>query len=318
MTVETNGFNGTSGEVVLKIPLDECVCFQKQTSDPAFSGQPRKYFDEGELQKLVGSIRKKGQKVPALVRRIDTLPGKKWEIIAGERRWRALQIIGFPYLRAIEEKPESKKDQHLLSLIENLFRVDPSSLELSDALQEQIDAGETQVSLAEATNLSLTQVRKLLAIQSVHPKLKVLLGPNVPEENRIRLDEAVVLGKIHPDHQEEIWNQSKGQPSRRLVLAKIHQLGKALFQNKKTPRADRHNNPYEITVRTNSRLNALKLALIELEAVTLEEWRQFATFEGEEKLSTNITRLTESIREIDEIKQKISKARVAVRSNAPS
>ena len=55
----------------------------------------------------------------------------------------------------------------MLSLIENLFRVDPSPLELSNALQEQVEAGETQGSLAEATSLSLTHIRNLLAIQSV-------------------------------------------------------------------------------------------------------------------------------------------------------
>lgn len=313
--------NGISGEVVLQIPLDECVCFQKQESDPSFSGQPRTHFDEIKLQKLAKSIKNKGQKVPALVRRIYTIPGKKWEIIAGERRWRALQMNGFPYLRAIEEKPENKKEQHLLALIENLFRVDPSPLEYSNALQQQIEAGETQASLADATSLSIGSIKNLLAVQSVCSKLKPFLGPTVPSESRIRLVEAAVLGKIHPDHQEEIWNQAKDQPTHRLIVAKIHELGKPFFQYKRNTSNDRRNHASEVAERLKRRLNTLSLALIELKAVTPEEWRQFIILRGTEKSSVETARLTEIISGIGEVKQKISRAKVTVRSEtlvAPS
>ncbi|OGI68694.1 hypothetical protein A2738_00070 [Candidatus Nomurabacteria bacterium RIFCSPHIGHO2_01_FULL_42_15] len=302
-------------ELVLHIPLSEIVCFQKQESDPSFSGQPRKDFDESDLKKLAGSIKRHGQKVPALVRRIDTIAGKKWELIAGERRWRALQLIGFPYLRAIEEKPVTKKQQHMLSLIENLFRVDPSSLEISDALQEQIEAGETQVSLAEATSLSLTQIRKLLSIKSVHPDLRPLLKSSVPEEDRIRLLEASVLSSIHPDHQVEIWNKAKGQPSRRLIVAKLHELGRPFFQYKRGVRSDRRKEAGRVTQLLDRRFNALSLALIELQAVNAEEWRKFVILRGTARVSADMTLLTETIRGINEVKQKISRAKVATRSD---
>ena len=310
-----SSLDGIPGEQVLKIPLEEIVCFQKQISDPAFSGQPRKDFDDVGLKKLAGSLKKHGQKVPALVRRIDTIPGKKWELIAGERRWQALQMISFPYLRAIEENPANKQQQHMLSLIENLFRVDPSPLELSSALQEQVEAGETQGSLAEATSLSLTHIRNLLAIQSVHPDLKLLLSRTVPEESRIRLFEAAVLGRIQPDHQVEIWNQAKSQPTHKLIVAKLHELGKPFFQFKRKTHNDRRSEASEVTERLNRRLNTLSLALIELKAVTPEEWRQFIVFRGASQSSTDTACLTEIIRGVDEVKQRISRAKVATKAS---
>ena len=183
------------------------------------------------------------------------------------------------------------------------------------ALKEQMDAGETQASLAEATSLSLTQITKLVSVQSLHPDLKVLLKSSVSEENRIRLLEASVLSRIDPAHQVDIWNKSKGQPTHRLIVAKLHELGRPFFQYKRKTRDDRRNEAGKVAVRLDRRLNTLSLALIELQAVIPEEWRQFIVLRGTAQSSTYMTRLTEIARGLDEVKQKISRAKVAARSN---
>jgi ParB family chromosome partitioning protein len=87
--------------------------------------QPRRSFDEESLQALAGSLRSKGVLQPILVR---PKPGGRYELIAGERRWRAAQIAGLELIPALV-RPRDDAESLELALIENMAREDLNPVE---------------------------------------------------------------------------------------------------------------------------------------------------------------------------------------------
>jgi len=123
--------------------------------------QPRKEFEPEALTELADSIRKVGVMQPIVVR--EKSPGA-YEIIAGERRWRAAQIAGLSSISVVI-KQSSDLETLQMALIENIQREDISSLELAEAYRLYLDAtaitqedlagrvGKSRVSVANALRL---------------------------------------------------------------------------------------------------------------------------------------------------------------------
>ncbi len=96
--------------------------------------QPRKQFDESKLQELAESIREKGILEPLLVRRTD----QGYELIVGERRWRAAQKAGLREVPVLVKEVEGR-DAFEISLIENLQREDLNPIEEAEAFKHLIE-----------------------------------------------------------------------------------------------------------------------------------------------------------------------------------
>ena len=96
--------------------------------------QPRKYFDESKLQELAESIKEQGILEPLIVRRID----QGYELIVGERRWRAAQKAGLKEVPVLVKEVEGRKALEL-SLIENLQREDLNPIEEAEAFKHLIE-----------------------------------------------------------------------------------------------------------------------------------------------------------------------------------
>src|SRR3990172_9422720 len=96
--------------------------------------QPRKGFDEDGLKELADSIRAKGVMAPVLVRRLE---GNQYELIAGERRWRAASLAGQTRIPAIVKEANALESLEI-ALIENLLRKDLNPMEEARAYQRLI------------------------------------------------------------------------------------------------------------------------------------------------------------------------------------
>jgi ParB family chromosome partitioning protein len=96
--------------------------------------QPRKHFDESKLQELAESIKEKGILEPLIVRRTD----QGYELIVGERRWRAAQKAGLKEVPVLVKEVE-RKDVLEISLIENLQREDLNPIEAAEAFKHLIE-----------------------------------------------------------------------------------------------------------------------------------------------------------------------------------
>ena len=128
--------------------------------------QPRRRFGEAELDALAQSIREKGIIQPLLVR---PLAGEEaaFELIAGERRWRAAQRVGMHEVPVIV-RPLTDSEALEIALVENLQREDLSALEEAEAYRRLMDEfGRTQTALAEAVGKSRSHVANTLRLLSL-------------------------------------------------------------------------------------------------------------------------------------------------------
>ena len=128
--------------------------------------QPRRRFAEAELEALAQSIREKGILQPLLVRSL-TAQETEFELIAGERRWRAAQRVGLHAVPIIIRQI-SDREALEIALIENLQREDLSPLEEAEAYRRLIDElGRTQASLAEALGKSRSHIANTVRLLSL-------------------------------------------------------------------------------------------------------------------------------------------------------
>jgi ParB family chromosome partitioning protein len=134
--------------------------------------QPRTKMDAESLAELALSIREQGVMQPILVRPVD---GARFEIVAGERRWRAAQQAG---LREIPALVKNVPDQSALAvaLIENIQREDLNPLEEAKGLQRLIDEfGLTHDTAAKAVGRSRSAVTNLLRLNALAPPVQEYL-----------------------------------------------------------------------------------------------------------------------------------------------
>lgn len=128
------------------------------------AGQPRKNFEQGALEELASSIAEHGVIQPVAVRR--TVNGL-YELIAGERRWRAAKLAGLTEIPAVIIEADDRKTAEL-SLIENLQREDLSPIEEAEAYRSLIDEyGLTQEEVAGRVSKSRSEITNTLRILSL-------------------------------------------------------------------------------------------------------------------------------------------------------
>ncbi|WP_374343425.1 ParB/RepB/Spo0J family partition protein [Azonexus sp.] len=138
--------------------------------------QPRTHMDEASLAELAASIKAQGVMQPILVRAVDKTPGaERYEIVAGERRWRAAQLAGLtevPVLvRAIPDEQALA-----MALIENIQRENLNPLEEALGLQRLIDEfGLTHQQAADAVGRSRPAASNLLRLLQLSPVVQEML-----------------------------------------------------------------------------------------------------------------------------------------------
>ncbi|WP_375001282.1 ParB/RepB/Spo0J family partition protein [Aeromicrobium sp. CTD01-1L150] len=134
--------------------------------------QPRSVFDEQDMDELVHSIREVGLLQPIVVRKVGDGDAASYELIMGERRWRATQQAGLETIGAIVR---NTSDDDLLrdALLENLHRSELNPLEEASAYQQLLeDFGCTQEELADRIGRSRPQVTNTLRLMKLSPAVQ--------------------------------------------------------------------------------------------------------------------------------------------------
>ena len=158
--------------------------------------QPRREFDEQSLEELAASIRSQGLMQPVVVRR---RPQGGYELIAGERRWRAAQLAGLTNIPAMI-KDVSDEQASAMALIENIQREDLNPLEEAFALQRLKDEFQlTQQQVADAVGKSRVAVTNLLRLLNLVPQVQQLL-----QSGDIEMGHARALLSLPPADQESL------------------------------------------------------------------------------------------------------------------
>jgi ParB family transcriptional regulator, chromosome partitioning protein len=147
--------------------------------------QPRRRFDEGRLKELAESIKTAGVMQPVLVRRGV---GERYELVAGERRWRAAQLAGLAVVPAVVAEL-SDREAAEWGLIENVQREDLGPMEKAEAfaaLHEKFGLSHGQV--AERVGIDRVTVTNLLRLRELEDEIKRLV-----EDNLLSVGHAKVL-----------------------------------------------------------------------------------------------------------------------------
>ncbi len=135
---------------------------------------PRKLFDVSEIEALSNSIKLRGLLQPILVRRISG-SSNQYEIVAGERRWRAAQIANLHEVPAIIVNVDESEALEI-ALVENIQRTNLSPLEEANGFHTLIDQhGYTQEEVAQIVGKSRSQVANTLRLLALTDYTKSLL-----------------------------------------------------------------------------------------------------------------------------------------------
>ena len=188
------------GDVLRTLPIDAMVPGRFQ---------PRRTMDDAKLEELASSIRAQGVIQPIVVREqlgADGKGGRTYEIIAGERRWRASQRAGLSevpvVLRVVDDRTVVA-----MALIENIQREDLNPLEEAQALQRLIDEFDlTHAAAAEAVGRSRAAVSNLLRLLELPAEIRVLVQTGALEMGHARallplaVPMAIALAKQAAEH----------------------------------------------------------------------------------------------------------------------
>ena len=157
--------------------------------------QPRKDFDEEALNALVESVKEKGVLQPLLVRKKNG----RFEIIAGERRWRASKLAGLQTVPVIVKDMDDKEVLEV-ALVENLLSENLSAIEEAEGFQRLIDEfSHTQEALAQIVGKSRSHVANTLRLLNLPDSVKDLVREGTLSAGHARalvgLDNAETLAK---------------------------------------------------------------------------------------------------------------------------
>jgi ParB family transcriptional regulator, chromosome partitioning protein len=179
-----------SGEQVQRVPV---------TQIKPCSFQPRKDFGEDSLKELADSIREQGVLQPLIVRARDT----GYELIAGERRWRAAQLAGLTELPVLVREADDRQVLEL-ALIENLQRENLNPIEEALGYSRLIkDFSLTQEEAAIKVGKNRVTVANLLRLLQLPPEVQTHV-----RLNRLSFGHArAILGISHPDEQKNVAEQ---------------------------------------------------------------------------------------------------------------
>ncbi|MET0047520.1 MAG: ParB/RepB/Spo0J family partition protein [Sedimenticola sp.] len=186
--------SGTSGENLTSLPVD---LIQRGRY------QPRRDFNPESLQELADSIAAQGVVQPIVVRPVE---GGRYEIIAGERRWRASQQAGLDEIPVvIRDVPD--QTAMAMGLIENIQRDDLNPLEEATALHRLLNEFElTHQQIAQAVGKSRTTVTNLLRLLDLNEDVKKFI-----EERRLEMGHARALLGLKDEAQSKAARQVVAQ-----------------------------------------------------------------------------------------------------------
>jgi len=164
--------------------------------------QPRRDMNTAQLEDLAASIRTQGIMQPIVVRPISGSGPDQYEIIAGERRWRAAKLAGLEQVPVIVRHVEDA-DAVVLALIENIQREDLNPVEEALALQRLVeDFHLTQQEVADTVGKSRSAVANLLRLLGLTPEVRRLL-----EHGDIEMGHARALLPLEHDKQIQAASQ---------------------------------------------------------------------------------------------------------------
>lgn len=226
MDIDLKDLEAGGSTSIEEIPIDEIE---------ANPNQPRKEFDPTQLTELCTSIKKIGLITPITVRKIED---RRYQIIAGERRYRATQLAGKNNILAyVCEADENTSAE--MALIENIQRTDLNAIEIALSYKNLMEqCNYTQEQLSERVGKNRATVSNYVRLLTLPSQIQMGLKEGKLDNGHAR----ALLSIENPEKQLEVYNQILSQG---LSVRKVEEKAKQIKENKE-PKKESGNNPQEI------------------------------------------------------------------------
>lgn len=204
--------------------------------------QPRKDFDEDKLEELAESIDKHGVIQPIVLRSA----GQGYEIVSGERRWRAARMVGLKEIPAIVRELTDEENM-LLAIIENMQREDLNPIEEAEGLKKMIDTyGLTQEQVSRGVGKSRPYITNSLRLLKLPEKLRYLTA-----DGSLSVGHARALAAIKDEKTQEKLAERTVKEG--LSVRQIEKMAQEKNTRDKTPKARKSKSADEKRVETELR-----------------------------------------------------------------
>ena len=240
--------------------------------------QPRREFDQEALQELANSIRELGIIQPITLRKVE---GGKYQIIAGERRWRASQLAG---LQSIPAYIVTVEDQGVMemALVENIQREDLNAIEIALAYQHLAETtGMTQAKISERVGKSRAAVTNYLRLLKLPAQVQIALKNHEIDMGHAR----ALLSLDSPTQQIKLF---KAVQQQQLSVRKVEEIVQSLksgddIKTAKTKIASKASLPEEFSV-LRDRLSQFFQAKVQMTCSPKGKGKISIQFDNEEQL----------------------------------
>lgn len=240
--------------------------------------QPRREFDQEALQELANSIHELGIIQPITLRKIE---GQKYQIIAGERRWRASQLAGLTKIPAYIVSVEDQNAMEM-ALVENIQREDLNAIEIALAYQHLADSsGMTQAKISERVGKSRAAVTNYMRLLKLPAQVQIALKNHEIEMGHAR----ALLAIESPSQQIKLFKEVQ---QHQYSVRKVEELVQALKSGEdivtaKTKIVSREKLPEEFNVLRN-RLAQFFQAKVQMTCSPKGKGKISIQFDNEEQL----------------------------------
>ena len=197
--------------------------------------QPRKYFDETALEELAASLKTYGMIQPVVVKK----SGEYYELIAGERRWRAAKIAGLSKIPVVVKKWE-ESEAFEAALVENLQREDLNPMEEAESYQRlQEEFGLSQEKIAEKVGKSRSAITNSLRLLQLDPRVRNFVVENKLTGGHARTLLPITDGDAQFELAEYVIEEGLSvRAVEALVKARLQKAEKAAEKEEEQPKAD--------------------------------------------------------------------------------
>ena len=219
--ISTADVNTNGSSTISEIPISQIH---------ANPNQPRRDFDQDALQQLASSIHEIGIIQPITLRQTAD---NSYQIVAGERRWRASQLAG---LTALPAYVRTIADENVMeiALVENIQREDLNAIEIALAYQQLLEnSGVTQEKLSQRVGKSRTAITNYLRLLRLPAQVQVALQKKEIDQGHAR----ALLSLDSPSAQIKLFNeiQQHGYSVRKVeqIVKKLKEEGEVVVENKR-------------------------------------------------------------------------------------
>ncbi|OHA89092.1 MAG: hypothetical protein A2741_01700 [Candidatus Zambryskibacteria bacterium RIFCSPHIGHO2_01_FULL_43_27] len=190
-------------------------------------GQPRTYFNQNSISLLADSMESVGQWQPGTIRRVKAGAPIEFELLDGERRWRAALHKKLPY-RALLVDVEDEAVPYIVAAVANFNRENHTPIEISDAIERLSQMRIPLKEIASVLGLSENWAGRIHGLQRLHPKVREMLDPTLPKEKTLPVLAAIEISRHEQRFQLQLANRILSRKvSLKILRAEAAKVSKA-------------------------------------------------------------------------------------------